>query len=109
GTARFVVDSMRKQGKKVGLIKIKSFRPFPTDNLIKAAANLKSIAVIDKEISLGNEGALFTEVRSALYGRKPKILGFIAGLGGKDIRPDHLEKALDNAISMKEVKEEWLL
>ncbi|MFO8016356.1 MAG: pyruvate synthase subunit PorA [Candidatus Woesearchaeota archaeon] len=109
GTARHVVDSMRKQGKRVGLIKIKAFRPFPVEEIIKASKNLKGLVVIDRNISIGHEGALFSELKSALWGIKIKISGFIAGLGGKDITPEHLEYTLKHAMKGKETREEWLI
>ncbi len=93
GTIREVVDSLRKKGKKVGMVKVRAFRPFPAKELVKACSALKSIAVIDKDISLGHEGALCSELRSALFGKKVNISGFVAGLGGRDITPTHLARA----------------
>jgi pyruvate ferredoxin oxidoreductase alpha subunit len=107
GTARVVVDEMREQGKKVGLIKLKSFRPFPEQDIIELTKKLKGIAVIDKDISLGNNGALFIELRNALYGKKIKITSIIAGLGGRDITKKHLEKAMLDIEKAK--KPEWML
>ena len=108
GTARKTVDKLREQNKKVGLIKIRSYRPFPAEQLIKAAKNLKGIAVIDRHISLGNNGPLFEEVRSAVYGNAKDIFvnGFIAGLGGRDITIEHLNKALE--MTMKKENGVWL-
>jgi len=109
GTTRVVVDELRKQGKKVGLIKIKSFRPFPKQEIISCCKNLKGIAVLDRNISLGNEGALYTELRSAFYNqeKKPIIKGFIAGLGGRDITPDHIRTAFKKIETSN--NSEWLL
>jgi len=109
GTTRVVVDELRKQGKKVGLIKIKSFRPFPKQEIISCCKNLKGIAVLDRNISLGNEGALYTELRSAFYNqeKKPIIKGFIAGLGGRDITPDHIKTAFEKIETSN--NSEWLL
>lgn len=107
GTARVVIDKMRKEGKKVGLIKVRSFRPFPVEDLIKAAKNLEAVAVIDKNISIGHEGALFSELKSALWGRTIRMSGYIAGLGGRDITPEHIESMINNAIKGKETREEW--
>ncbi|MFC1754100.1 pyruvate synthase subunit PorA [Thermoproteota archaeon] len=108
GTARSVVDDMRKQGKKVGLIKVKAFRPFPAEDITKATKNLKGIAVLDKVISLGHEGPLFSDIRAILYGKKTKVSGFIVGLGGRDVTPSIIETALMHAIKGKEIREEWL-
>jgi len=108
GTARSVVDKMRKQGKKAGLIRVRCLRPFPKARLLNACKSLKSLAVIDRHVSYGFEGPLFTDIRSAFYEEKnsPFIAGFIAGLGGRDITERHLEKALQNAIEKKDG--EWL-
>ena len=108
GTTRVVVDELRKQGKKVGLIKLKSFRPFPRDELRNVTKNLKGLGVIDKAVSFGNEGPVYSEVKSALlnFNKKIKISGFIAGLGGRDITPNHIKKAYSRIG--KTVKTEWL-
>jgi pyruvate ferredoxin oxidoreductase alpha subunit len=107
GTSRVVVDELRKHGKKVGLIKIKCFRPFPNDSLMKACSRLKGIAVIDRDISLGQEGAIYSELRSLVYDKDIVINGFIAGLGGRDVTKAHIKKAL--LSSDKKRKTEWLL
>ncbi len=108
-TTRVVVDELRKNGKKVGLIKIKSFRPFPKKEIISCCKNLKGIAVIDRNISLGNEGALYTELTSAFYNqkKKPIINGFIAGLGGRDITLGHIKTAFRKIENSSDT--EWLL
>jgi pyruvate ferredoxin oxidoreductase alpha subunit len=107
GTMRVVVDELRKAGKKVGMLKVRTFRPFPTEQVKKALSTLKGVAIIDKEISFGQEGTLYSEIRSAVYDQKSLIInGFIAGLGGRDITPDHLKKAFDSLSSQK--KPEWL-
>lgn len=108
GTARVVIDELRAKGKKIGLIKIKAYRPFPVKSLIQAVKNLKGLAVIDRDVSLGHEGALFTDIKSALYNKsKAKINGFIAGLGGRDITKDHLKKAISMIGKTQETV--WLL
>jgi pyruvate ferredoxin oxidoreductase alpha subunit len=106
GTTRVVIDELRKEGKKVGLIKIRCYRPFPSEELKKITKNLKGIAVIDKNISIGYEGAVYSDVRSTLYGSNIIINGFIAGLGGKDITVNHI-KDIYNKID-KERKVEWI-
>lgn len=90
GTIREVIDEI----KGVSLIKIRSFRPFPYKELINLCKNIKEIKVLDKDISPGNNGALFTEVRDALYNSKIDIKGFIIGLGGRDVTKNHIKKAL---------------
>jgi len=103
GTIRHVVESQ----KDVGLIKIRSFRPFPNEELRKLASKLDSIAVIDKDVSFGNKGALYTEVCAALKGIDVKVSGFIAGLGGRDITSTLIEKAIKLSRE-KEQSEVWL-
>ena len=110
-TARVVIDKLRKEGIKAGMIKVKAYRPFPSEALSAAAKGLKGIAVIDRDISIGYEGALYSDTRSALCDAKSKvgtIDGFITGLGGKDVTPEILENAMKDMISGKGTKEGWL-
>ncbi|MDD4250869.1 MAG: pyruvate ferredoxin oxidoreductase [Candidatus ainarchaeum sp.] len=102
GTAREVVKDLRKKGKKVGLIKLKSVRPFPTKELILASKKLKGLGIIDRHISLGYEGALCTETKAALVKEKVNVTGFIAGLGGRDIDRERIRHAFDLIINGKE-------
>jgi len=96
GTARVAVDKLREQGKKVGLIKLRSLRPFPEKELQAAIRNLKALAVIDRHISLGQEGPLFTDVRSAIYCNDITVNSYIAGLGGRDITVKHFESVFSD-------------
>jgi pyruvate ferredoxin oxidoreductase alpha subunit len=82
------------KNKNLGLIKLKCFRPFPTEELQKITKNIKNLIVIDKDISLGQEGTFYSEVKDALYNSKIKIQSCIAGLGGRDITTTHLKNAL---------------
>jgi pyruvate ferredoxin oxidoreductase alpha subunit len=95
GTARIVVEELRKKGKKVGLIKLKTFRPFPAEEIKKAVKNLKALGVIDRHASLGSEGAVTLDVKAALKDEKVKVEGFISGLGGRDIDKKRLEKVFE--------------
>lgn len=88
GTAKVMVDELRSQGKKVGLVKIRVFRPFPVKKLVKTLSGLKAVAVMDRSDSLaGQGGPVFGDVRNAMYDvdPKPKIVDYIYGLGGRDI------------------------
>ena len=87
GTIRETVDGLREQGQKVGLLKVIAHRPFPKSVVYEALKNAKEIAVLEKAISLGAEGPLLSDIKSAFCGRdnQPKISGFILGLGGRDI------------------------
>lgn len=94
GTAKMVVDELRKKGKKAGLLKIRIFRPFPNKEIAKAVSKAKAVAVLDRSISFGNFSPVFTEVRSALYdlGKKPKLYNYIYGIGGRNIGLDDIKK-----------------
>ena len=87
GLCRETVDRLREQGKKVGVLRIRYLRPFPTDEITLAVKNAKAVGVLEKDISFGNEGTVFTNVNSALQQAKIQIpsYNFIGGLGGKNI------------------------
>ncbi len=97
GTLREVIDSRRAQGERIGLLKIRYLRPFPVQEVCQALASAKQIAVIDRNVSVGMGGVFWQEVRSALYGSevgaKP-VLGFIAGLGGRDVTPESIDEII---------------
>jgi pyruvate ferredoxin oxidoreductase alpha subunit len=86
GTIKDAIDEMRVEGKKVGLLKIRVFRPFPSEEIAKMLAHVKRVAVLDKNISLGAKGATVMEVRDALYGSSIPVKGYVLGLGGRDVR-----------------------
>ena len=92
GLARNVVDKLRDKGVKAGLLKLRYIRPFPEEDILKAAAGVKSIGVIEKDVSFGMEGTLYTNVNSALYkgGITAPSFNFIGGLGGRDITEANL-------------------
>jgi pyruvate/2-oxoacid:ferredoxin oxidoreductase alpha subunit len=86
-TARDVIDQYRDDGKPVGLLKVRTFRPFPSEEIRKALKNVSKVAVIDRNISFGM-GGIFAEEIKSVYGNEeegPIIFGYIAGLGGRDI------------------------
>jgi len=86
--AKDVVDDMRREGFKVGAVKIRTFRPFPVDDLRQLAKNVKAMAIVDRGFSFGHCGQLFMEVKSALYNLpdRPLVKGYVMGLGGRDIK-----------------------
>ncbi|MBE3572288.1 MAG: pyruvate ferredoxin oxidoreductase [Moorella humiferrea] len=92
GTAREVVDFMRRQGERVGLLRLRSFRPFPVEDLKELLRGAKAVAVLDRDCSFGYEGVLATEVKAALaeLPARPQVAGFIGGLGGRDLTPEDL-------------------
>jgi pyruvate ferredoxin oxidoreductase alpha subunit len=87
GTLKDTVDDLRDQGERVGAIKVRSYRPFPGDEIRRGLSGVDAVGVLDRNISLGFEGALFTDVKASLYRSKdvPNVFGFVAGLGGRDI------------------------
>lgn len=91
GTVRVVVDEMRKSGEKVGLIKIRSYRPFPKEYFESIRNRFKAVGTIDRSISFGFDGTLFSEVKSAMYGSNAKMANYIVGLGGRDISKPQIE------------------
>jgi pyruvate ferredoxin oxidoreductase alpha subunit len=97
GTIKEVVDMLRDKGKKVGVLKIRAFRPFPKEAIYDALKNVKNVIVMEKAISLGATGILYDEIKAALYGRasQPKVSGFIAGLGGRDIPKESIVKVIE--------------
>lgn len=95
GTAKATVDALREKGEKVGLIKIRVFRPFPLQELAKALQGVKAVAVMDKAESFSAcGGPLFSETRSACYGMNdaPMMINYVYGLGGRDVRTDSIAK-----------------
>ncbi len=89
GTARAAVDTLRAQGRRVGMLKLRVFRPFPFEEIAQALSGCKAIAVMDKAESFSAAGGpLFAETRSALYDleNRPKAINYVYGLGGRDFR-----------------------
>lgn len=98
GTIKEVIDQLRLKGKKVGLLKIVSFRPFPDVEIIKALSKAKYVAVVDKSISIGTEGVLASDIKRACYGQlKTPIKSFVVGLGGRDITEKMIMDIVDLA------------
>jgi len=108
GTTRGVIDKKRDAGFKVGLIKIRMFRPFPSERVIEALNGKKAIGVIDRNVLYaGFCGHGFFELKSLLHELTPPtplLLDFIAGLGGTDIIPEHVERIIDSTYDALEGK-----
>jgi pyruvate ferredoxin oxidoreductase alpha subunit len=103
GTMKTVVDELREEGVKVGLLKLRAFRPFPVEAVRSALKNVKAVAVMDKSMSFGgNGGAVFHEIRHAMYDAEshPIIADFIYGLGGRDTHPKEFRKVYDDMHRM---------
>ncbi|MBU4473161.1 MAG: pyruvate ferredoxin oxidoreductase [Candidatus Omnitrophica bacterium] len=95
GTIKEVVDELRAKGKKVGLLKITTYRPFPHQEIYERLKNIPRVAVLDKALSLGSYAPLAVEVKAAFFGKKkqPQVISsFVAGLGGRDITKDSIKE-----------------
>lgn len=94
GLARQIVDELREQGEKAGLLRIRYLRPFPNEEIAEAVKGAKGIAVLEKDISFGNEGTVYTNVASALQKAGVQLLSsnYVGGLGGKNISADDLRQ-----------------
>jgi pyruvate ferredoxin oxidoreductase alpha subunit len=98
GTARVVVDELRAKGAKAGLLKARVFRPFPAEEMVKALANVKVAAVMDRSDMYSNQGGpLFSEIRSAMYESKkrPLLSNYVYGLGGREISLDDIRQIFE--------------
>lgn len=98
GAAKDAVDAARESGEKVGLIKVKTLRPFPLKAMVSAVSKVKAIGVVDRAVSFGwNSGPVHQETLSALYhaGSRMPALSFIGGLAGSDITISHFEKVIE--------------
>jgi len=100
GTTRIVVDAMRAEGKKVGLLKLRYLRPFPIERIKSSLKNAKVVGVIDKNISFGYEGTIFTNMNSTLItmANPPQSINFIGGLGGRDITKGNIRDAYESML-----------
>ncbi|MDD3858032.1 MAG: transketolase C-terminal domain-containing protein [Methanoculleus sp.] len=97
GTAKDAIDEMRAAGRKVGLLNIRMFRPFPAQEIADALKGVSTVAVLDKNISLGSGGAVGTEVKAALLGSGISVYDYIIALGGRDVRKRDIAAVVDLA------------
>ena len=102
-TARLSLQRLRKEGLKVGLCKLRIFRPFPVEIVKNALRNVPRIAVLERNISQGREGIFCSELKSAFINcdNHPKIQGYIAGIGGTNVDPELIEKVVRHALKAK--------
>src|SRR5215472_6312091 len=112
------IRNMRAQGKKVGLVRPRWFRPFPTDRLVKALSRASAIGVIDRDYSFGSpfdSGVVANEIRAAMYNadKRPPLLSFICGLGGREVTLEDVYRATDMCYAAaktgkSDAKTHWL-
>lgn len=103
GTTKRVVDKLRKEGKKVGLLKPRLFRPFPYSEIGSALKSVKSIAVLDRAENYGANAPLYSEIKNALYDAnlKPKLQSYVFGIGGKNIFEQDIENVFNDLLAGK--------
>jgi pyruvate ferredoxin oxidoreductase alpha subunit len=105
GTTKVVIDSLRKQGVKAGLFKIRVFRPFAYEEIRKALEGVHAVAVLDRVDGMSSFGGpVFHEIRSCLYEseKRPTVVNYIYGLGGRDIFPDEIEGVYKDLLTIAE-------
>ena len=98
------VDRLREKGIPVGLLKLRLWRPFPFDAIRESMKGLELLVVLDRAISTGGIGGpVCSEIKAALYqqAKRPKIISFVAGLGGRDLPPEHFEEMIHQALKLK--------
>ena len=107
GTTKFVVDKLRENGIKAGLLKIRVYRPFPGKEVAKALSHLKAVAVLDKSDSLNAiGGALFEDVSSSMYVNNLHVpmINYIYGIGGRDTTSEQIESVYNDLINIVNTK-----
>ncbi len=104
-TAMVAIDKMRKEGRDVGLLRIRLWRPFPFEELRQAVKNTDVLIILDRAVSFGGPGGpVCSEVKAALYHQenRPKVIGFVSGLGGIDITPADFEEIINSGIEISQ-------
>ena len=104
GTARYVVDELRNEGHKVGIVRIRTFRPFPADEFRKILSGKDMVGILDRGISFGSFGQVYLDLAATLYKRPdaPPLIDFVYGLGGRDMSPKLLKSIFMELIEGKE-------
>jgi len=101
--AKIAIDTLRGEGLKIGLVRLRLFRPFPKEEIRKIAKKAQNIICIDRSVSFGQEGQLANEVKAVLFelADRPSLDGLVMGLGGQDVNHRDIEKVLRKALSRK--------
>jgi pyruvate ferredoxin oxidoreductase alpha subunit len=102
--AMIAIDKMQDAGKKVGLVRLRLWRPFPSQEVVQALARAKNVIILDRSISLGGPGPVCAEIKGALYSteKKPHVVGIVGGLGGRDISPENFETLIE--LGLEKIK-----
>jgi 2-oxoisovalerate ferredoxin oxidoreductase alpha subunit len=103
-TIREVVDQLREEGEKIGLARLRVFRPFPAKEVRELAEKVKVLGVLDRSYTFGYGGAFFAEIGGALYNHpdKPILKNYVVGIGGRDVTPNTVRGIFENAIKLKD-------
>ncbi|MEG0779251.1 MAG: pyruvate ferredoxin oxidoreductase [Oscillospiraceae bacterium] len=103
GTTRCVVDALRQAGKKVGMLKIRCMRPFPTQEIVDIVKNAKAVGVMEKDIGFGYEGVVFSDINSALKQKNVTVptANYVGGLGGRSISKEDIENIYEELLTGK--------
>jgi len=101
-TAKTAIDQLQAGGKKIGLIRLKTFKPFPTEEFQRIGKEIQTIGVIDRNISCGNGGIVYEGIRSSLYDmpERPKTLDFFAGLCGKEVTVNDIKRIAEKTLKV---------
>ncbi len=108
-TARTVVDELRAAGRKVGLAKLRLFRPLPEEELRRLAGSVDRLGVVDRAFTFGASGPVAGEVRAALYAapQRPRVDSFLAGIGGRDVTPGHVHRMFEELLGPDGAETVW--
>ena len=107
GTVKTVVDELREEGVKAGMLRIRTFRPLPVEGIVEALRKVKAVAIMDRSMSFGgNGGPVFQEVRHVLYDlpTHPCVVNYIYGLGGRDTSPSQMRKIYEDLQKILQTK-----
>lgn len=109
-TTRDVIDSLRAKGERVGMLKIRMFRPFPVEEVRKGLIRAKKVAVLDRNLSLGHGGIFCQEVKAALYNdyARVPVFGFLAGVGGCDVGPKQISDVVEYTRERDQPERDYL-
>jgi pyruvate ferredoxin oxidoreductase alpha subunit len=103
GTIKDTIDKLWEHGQRIGLVKIRCYRPFPFEDILEAISTAKVVAVLDANFSMGSEGALGMDLKAKLYGRPgaPFVVDFVAGLGGREVNEERIIEIVDKAEEIR--------
>jgi len=88
----------------VGLVRLRLWRPFPTEDVLRAISGAKNVIVLDRHVSLGGPSPVCSEIKAALYPleKKPQVVGIVGGLGGRDISPENFVSLVE--LGLEKIK-----